>query len=64
MFRVICNILTVIGAICMVVNIVRGTVYFGVIGGTIIAIVSLAGAIFGFVVYHVINWIVKLIQKI
>jgi len=62
MFKIICNILTIVGLVCMIVNVVRAFVYFGVIGGTIVAVIAIIGTVFGLVVYRVINWIVSLIR--
>lgn len=62
MFKIICNILTIVGLVCMIVNVVRAVVYFGVVGGTIVAVIAIIGTVFGLVVYRVINWIVSLIR--
>lgn len=62
MFKIICNILTIVGLVCMIVSVVRAVVYFGVIGGTIIAVSAILGAIWGVVVYRLIKWIVSLIR--
>lgn len=62
MFKIICNILTIVGLVCMIVSVVRAVVYFGVIGGTIVAVFAILGAIWGVVVYRLINWIVSLIR--
>ena len=62
MFKIICNILTIVGLVCMIVNVVRAVVYFGVVGGTIVAVIAIIGMVFGFIVYRVINWIVSLIR--
>lgn len=62
MFKIICNILTIVGLVCMIVNVVRAVVYFGVVGGTIVAVIAIIGMVFGFVTYRVINWIVSLIR--
>jgi len=62
MFKIICNILTIVGLVCMIVNVARAVVYFGVVGGTIVAVIAIIGMVFGFVVYRIINWIVSLIR--
>ena len=62
MFKIICNILTIVGLVCMIVNVVRAVIYFGIVGGTIVAVIAIIGMVFGFVVYRVINWIVSLIR--
>lgn len=62
MFKIICNILTIVGLVCMIVSVVRAVVYFGVIGGTIVAVFTILGAIWGVVVYRLIKWIVSLIR--